>query len=316
MERPIRELFYGDKEITANDVEANRTVQQMRETYLADFAVDDPVVKDFFERIVDTQMVTDLVTEEYAKIGLSPSDIRDVPFFLYEPAKLKAATAQNSRAAYNMLSDVILISQPLVEKIMGAYEKDTPAIEVFDLRMLVGPLLHERVHSISGTLVYIGTHEILDTSGFHVGLPEADDDAPDSRFKKIDEALTELWSKQLLIRYLQRSGYTKEAESVETEMEIACYTGERPNQNWSYVAEIGFLFRFVERITGVFDLSTDVVLNALKRAKVLNKSYDFEIFLNQLSSDPKLSGRFGSNLFDLVEASKLRAAWGELESAQ
>lgn len=312
----MREMFHGDKRITENDVEANAVATDIRNKYLEDLTVNNPEVKDFFERIVDTKMITDLVIEEYVKIGLSPEDIRDVPFFLYEPEKLEAVTGQRSRAAYNMLSDVILISRPLVEKVMLACEKDSPSLETFNLRMLVGPMLHERVHSISGTIVYIGSHEILDTTGFHIGLPEANDNAPDSRFKKIDEALTELWSKQLLIRYLQHSGYSKESIAVQNEMEIVCHTGERPNPNWSYTMEIGFLFRFVERVAEVFDLSTEVVLNALKRAKVLNKSYDFEIFLSQLSADPQLSGRFGPNLFNLVEASRLTAAWEELKLAQ
>lgn len=314
-QRPVREMFYQDKPVTAESTEAIDLIDEVRTEYLRDFAVDEPGIRDFFERMVDTKMITDLVTEEYAKIGLSSQEIRDVPFFLYEPEKLKAATDQSSRAAYHMPSDVILVSRPLVEQIMSTYEKDAPDLAAFDLRMLVGPLIHERVHSISGTIVYIGSHEILNTTGFHVGLPEASENGADSRFLKIDEAMTELWSKQLLIQYLQRSGYTKEAQSVQNEMKIVCYTGEQPNRNWSYTSEIGFLFHFVEQAAEALELPTDVILNALKRAKVLNKTYDFEVFLSQLTSDPDTSARFGPDLFNFVEASKLKAAWQQLKSA-
>ena len=79
---------------------------------------------------------------------------------------------------------------------------------------------------------------------------------------------------------------------------------------------VGFLFHFVEQAAEALELPTDVILSALKRAKVLNKTYDFEVFLNQLTSDPDTSARFGPDLFNLVEASKLKAAWEQLKSSR
>jgi hypothetical protein len=209
------------------------------------------------------------------------------------------------RAAYVPGHEVVLISKPWVEDIIHEVREAGGELSVGELRLLLAPILHEKMHTVSGTVIDRFAGGEVVQSGLGTQMTDSEGRQRWSKFVLIDEALNELWSEQLVGRYLARVGFSKEAEYMTDELELIAQ-GREPHASWTYRPEVKFLLEFIQKTAAALQIAPEQILNALKRAKVSNGSVEFELFLSELSQDPAIGEHFSVAELARIEAGLLR----------
>lgn len=303
---PTREYLVQGKPLAEQSEQMINELAEQRAEFLREQAVDFPEGNEFVSGMIDFGVVKDLIAEEYAKMGLSREAIPDVPLYFFDPQKLGPNQRGNlRRAAYVPGHDVVLISKPWVEDIMNEVYEADGEFSVGELRLLLAPILHEKMHTVSGTVVDRCVDGDVVQSGLGTQKIDLDGYQQWSKFLLIDEALNELWSEQLVGRYLARVGFSKEAEYMVDDLESIAL-GREPHASWGYKPEVKFLLEFIQKTATALQTAPEQILNALKRAKVGNGGVELELFLFELSKDPVIGEQFSVAELARIEAGLLR----------
>ncbi len=270
-----------------------------RQWWTKESASNFPEGEQSLQEIIDFSVIKNLLVDEYRKLGLPETDVREVPIFFTDDDKFAGV--------YDPYGDYILLNldrfKPLIEEIKNNHSSIESQAK---WRYLLKTIIHERVHSISGVLVAINREIKSSMNGFGVWMFDGNVGAVvNDRFRAVDEGVTELWAQELTTEYLRREGFSDAAESSAIELGHI-ENGER-HDNWVYTKEVRFVRKFIKKIAKHTGVSDEVVWAAFKRAKVLNREYEFETFLSQLKADPDIGPKFADDLIINLESDLLVA---------
>ncbi len=264
-----------------------------REWWLKENTTNFPEGEQMLRETIDFTVIKDLLVGEYRKLGLPETDVRDVPIFFTDD--------DESVGVYDPYSDYILLNRDRFKALLEQRKNNPNSLETqTEWRYLLKTIIHERVHSISGVLVGINQEVQSSMVGFGIWVfDKVQKTVINDRFRAVDEGATELWAQELTAEYLRREGFSDAAEL--TAIELGHIEHGENHRNWAYTKEVRFVRKFIKKIAKHTGVSDEVVWAAFKRAKVLNREYEFETFLNQLKADPEIGPKFADGLFTNLE---------------
>lgn len=277
-------------EILYEGVPDNR--ETPRQWWLKENTTSFPEGEQMLQEMIDFTVIKDLLVGEYRKLGLPETDVREVPIFF---------TDDEIGGVYDPYGDYILLNRDRFKALIEQRKNNSNSLETqTEWRYLLKTIIHERVHSISGVLVGINQEIQSSMVGFGIWVfDKVQKTVINDRFRAVDEGATELWAQELTAEYLRREGFSDAAKLPAIELGHIEH-GEN-HRNWAYTKEVRFVRKFIKKIAKHTGVSDEVVWAAFKRAKVLNREYEFETFLNQLKADPDIGSKFADDLFTNLE---------------
>lgn len=278
MEREsIRYVFIDGEDVSKNAVAADG-LAIAKEHWSAEHTVDFPEGKEFLKEMVDFDELKNIFVEEYKKMGLSEEELHFVNF---DNVHFEVNEDRAFVGRYYPQYGIIII-----EKNFLAEQIKTAALSPSDYETfpLVDVCVHEEVHAISGTIVDMS----LGGNRVENGLKRSYESSSWSEkvFHLIDEGVTERWAREVTSEYCRRIGKRKETGEMEKINTLIKNNKDIAVEAEGYNLAIHYLEKFMDRIAQKISIPRENLWQAIKRAKVHNKTDDFCQFLLELEHDP------------------------------
>lgn len=191
----------------------------------------------------------------------------------------------NSFADYELLTNKIFIN---LKKLKSENEQSLTALQI---------IIHELVHAASAFLYR--NHGIPNEDMIKLGYAQQKGLRSNRQYSAFDEAVTEKVAQEVMEKYAQRTGMTKELELFVS----------NENKFSPYVPQIEFLENTINKIAVACGVPADAVWDAVKKGKFGNSELDdpgVEEELVEIFNAKFVKRLKGGKLEDMVESHILR----------